>query len=83
MGDGLPCFLSGDVFYEMVVEFEAWQKQEAREAEARKQVRGANAEALVLWKKEDKERVVRNNEVHRKHKEAMAVWDEAHKATWA
>jgi hypothetical protein len=26
MGDGLPCFLLGDVFYEMVVEFEAWQK---------------------------------------------------------
>ena len=37
MGDRLPCFLSGDFFYEMVVEFEAWQKGEAREAEARKQ----------------------------------------------
>jgi hypothetical protein len=37
MGDGLPCCLSGDVFYEMVVEFEAQQKGEAREAEARKQ----------------------------------------------
>jgi len=37
MGDKLPCFLSGDVFYEMVVEFEARQKGEARDAEARKQ----------------------------------------------
>ena len=26
MRDGLPCFLSDDVFYEMVVEFEAWKK---------------------------------------------------------
>jgi hypothetical protein len=83
MGDGLPCFLSGDVFYEMVVEFEAWQKGEAREAEARKQARGATAEALGLWKKEDKERVARNNEVRRNHKEAMAVWEEARKATRA
>lgn len=51
--------------------------------EARKQARGANAEALVMWKKEDKERVARNNEVCCKHKEAMAVWEEAHKATRA
>ncbi|KIM83159.1 hypothetical protein PILCRDRAFT_69879, partial [Piloderma croceum F 1598] len=83
MGDGLPCFLSGDVFYEMVVEFEAWQKREAREAEARKQAQVANAEALVLWKKEDKEKVAKNNEVRRKHKEAMIVWEEAHKAAQA
>jgi len=37
MGHGLPRFLSGNVFYTMVVVFEAQQKQEAREAEARKQ----------------------------------------------
>ena len=83
MGDGLPCFLSGDVFYERVVEFEARQKGEAREAEARKDARGANAEALGLWKKEDKERVARNNEVRRNHKEAIAVWEEARKAARA
>ena len=83
MGDRLPCFLSGDVFYERVVEFEARQKGEAREAEARKDARGANAEALGLWKKEDKKRVARNNEVRRNHKEAMAVWEEARKAAWA
>ena len=77
MGDVLPCFLSGDVFYEMVVEFEAWQKQEAREAEASKQVQGDNAEALGLWKREDRGRVERNNKVCCKHKKAMAVWEEA------
>jgi hypothetical protein len=58
-GAGLPCFLSGDVFYEMVVEFETWQKREAREAEARKQARGANAEALMLCKKEDRQGTMR------------------------
>ena len=36
MGDGLPCVLSGDVFYEMVVEFKAWQKGKASKAEAKK-----------------------------------------------
>ena len=60
MGDGLPCVLSGDVFYEMVVEFKAWQKGKARKAEARNQAWGANVEALGLQKKEDKERVARN-----------------------
>ena len=51
MGDRLPCVLSGEVFYEMVVEFEAQQKGEARGAEARNQAQGANAEALGLWRR--------------------------------
>jgi hypothetical protein len=35
MGDGLPCFLSGDWFYAKVVGFEAWQMRGKSQLESR------------------------------------------------
>lgn len=39
MGDGLPCVLSGDVFYEKVVNFEQQQRREEREKAERREAR--------------------------------------------
>jgi hypothetical protein len=58
MGDGLPCLLSGDWFYEWVVEFEAWQQREEREKEARLEAREERGEALVKWREQQEERKV-------------------------
>jgi len=56
VGDGLPCLLSGDVFYEKVVDAEAGQRQEEREKVARKGLREDRAELLVEWKKQQEVR---------------------------
>jgi hypothetical protein len=58
MGDGLPCLLSGDWFYERVVEFEAWQQREEREKEARLEAREERGEALAKWREQEEERKV-------------------------
>jgi hypothetical protein len=36
VGDGLPCLLSGDIFYERVVDAEVRQRREEREKVARR-----------------------------------------------
>lgn len=56
MGDGLPVLLSGDWFYERVVEFEAWQKKDAREKAARKAAKGERQGAMEEYKKQVEER---------------------------
>ncbi|KAG1823694.1 uncharacterized protein BJ212DRAFT_1476571 [Suillus subaureus] len=58
MGDGLPCFLSGDEFYEKVIEFEHEQKkciaEKMRKEECEKRAKGlAYHTALEKWN-EDK-----------------------------
>ncbi|KIK78186.1 hypothetical protein PAXRUDRAFT_17020 [Paxillus rubicundulus Ve08.2h10] len=49
--DGLPQLLSGDKFYERVVEFTQWQKEKAQEKEVRKERRKATKTTLDEWKK--------------------------------
>lgn len=56
MGDGLPCLLTGDVFYERVVEAEAVQRREAREKQERQEKQGERAEALVEWRRAEEAR---------------------------
>jgi hypothetical protein len=70
MGDGLPCFLSGDSFYEKVVEFEARQRQKERTKEAKKHVR------------EDK-RKKNNKAKSERFQAAVKVWEEERKAAKA
>ncbi|KAH9916456.1 hypothetical protein B0H21DRAFT_703047 [Amylocystis lapponica] len=50
MGDGLPVLLSGDWFFERVVEFEAWQQQEGEEKAARLATREGHRLALEEYR---------------------------------
>lgn len=50
MGDGLPVLLTGDVFYERVVNAEATRGQEARDKGKRQEERLEQTELLVEWK---------------------------------
>src|ERR1700691_962066 len=75
MGDGLPCFLSGDWFYEQVVEFEAWQREDQKKKEDRKLAQEQMAEPIAIWKREDKKQKERNEEQHQRYKEAVAMWE--------
>jgi hypothetical protein len=79
MGDGLPILLSDDVFYEKVVEFEARQRREVQEKEAKKQGRAALAGALLEWKREEEARKIRNNGRREMHQKAVAVWEDEKK----
>ena len=56
LGDGMPCLVTGDDFYERGVEFE--EQQRAREAESlqRKLAREERAKAMGEWKKLEAER---------------------------
>jgi hypothetical protein len=56
MGSGLPCLLSGDGFYEKVIEHEAKQRQEEREKVARQQSREEREEVLIEWRAQQEER---------------------------
>lgn len=52
------CLLSGDWFYEQVVEYEAWQKREESEKAARLESREERTEALERWKAQQEEKKV-------------------------
>ena len=58
MGSGLPCLLSGDWFYERVVEFEAHQREEECKKAARVESREERGEVLTRWKEKQEERKV-------------------------
>jgi hypothetical protein len=75
MGDGLPCLLSGDEFYEKVVEHEAAQRCKERKLEARKKQCEEMAEAITEWKKAETKRKEENMEWHERFQEAVKVWE--------
>ena len=58
IGDRLPCLLSGDIFYECVVDAKVEQRQEEYEKLARRGHREDRAELLVEWKKQQEARKV-------------------------
>jgi hypothetical protein len=53
VGDGLPRRLSGDEFYEQVVEFTDRQKRAEREKAEQKEARVGRAEVMKEWHKAD------------------------------
>lgn len=62
VGDGLPKMLTGDIFYERVVEFTKWQQeQEKQKAERRVDTAGYKLE-LAAWKEKEKVRKIKNKE---------------------
>ena len=77
VGDGLPRLLSGDEFYEQVVEFADWQKRTEREKVERKQTRDGRVEVMKEWHKADEEQK-RQNAVRRlEYKEEKGAWEAA------
>ena len=50
VGDGLPRVLTGDAFYEAVVEFKKVKAAEERDAETKKDARAVYATTLKEWK---------------------------------
>ncbi|PBK71048.1 hypothetical protein ARMSODRAFT_884252 [Armillaria solidipes] len=50
MGDGLPVLLTGDLFYEHVVEFEAEQRRKEWQKAERKAGKADRGKALEEWK---------------------------------
>ncbi|KIK72919.1 hypothetical protein PAXRUDRAFT_106834, partial [Paxillus rubicundulus Ve08.2h10] len=59
--DGLPRLLSGDEFYERVVEFTRWQKEAVAKKETRKVARERLKAANEEWKKSEAERKAENS----------------------
>lgn len=74
MGDGLPQLLSGDEFYERVVEFAKEQECEKVAKESRQQARDSKAEAMKVWKKHEEERKLRNATATLRFREAVEEW---------
>lgn len=56
MGDGLPKLLSGDAFYEKVVEFTRWQQEEASKKAEKGEGRKAYKSAIEEWEKKEADR---------------------------
>lgn len=80
MGDGLPKMLSGDEFFERVVEFTAWQDEEEIRREQKNHIH-------TLWKNAEKEweaerdQIKKENDLHdARNKSAKAKWKRAQAA---
>jgi hypothetical protein len=81
MGDGLPVLLTGDYFYERVVEFETEGRQKEREKEARREAREAKQAEAVKAKEAGEDRRQKNNERRSAWKIEVAEWEKA-KTRW-
>ena len=56
MGDGLPCLLSGDMFFERVVDSDVAHRREEQDKIERLHIREERAVLLVEWKKQQEAR---------------------------
>ncbi|KAF9237892.1 hypothetical protein BU15DRAFT_48263 [Melanogaster broomeanus] len=75
LGDGLPRLLSGDEFFQRVVEFEEAQEKAAVEKMTRGEERKRHSEALATWKKSEEARKVENNAQRAHYHEALQTWN--------
>ncbi|KAH9994152.1 hypothetical protein BJV74DRAFT_832367 [Russula compacta] len=75
MGDGLPRYLTGDDFYQCVVENDKQMVAEEQAQVKCQKVRDKRAEALAVWKQADVSRIKRNNAQRLAHQEALAAWN--------
>ncbi|KAE9384006.1 hypothetical protein BT96DRAFT_1008537 [Gymnopus androsaceus JB14] len=73
--DGLPRLLTGDAFFQHVVEHEMEVKEKENKKEARKTARELQAAELVLWEQEDQKRRERNEAKTHAWKAALVRWE--------
>ncbi|KAH7904160.1 hypothetical protein BJ138DRAFT_1096025 [Hygrophoropsis aurantiaca] len=77
MGDGLPRFLSGDEFYERVVEFEQDQRRVSEEKRTRKEDREKRAGAIAEWKRLEDKRKTENQDRRTRYRATLETWTAA------
>ncbi|KAI0039391.1 hypothetical protein FA95DRAFT_1550697 [Auriscalpium vulgare] len=75
VGDGLPRLLTGDVFFERVVQHEADAKAGKLEKDKMQSARNAYAEALEKWKHTEDQRKAQNKATTAAWREAVVVWE--------
>ncbi|KAI5987137.1 hypothetical protein EDC04DRAFT_2913094 [Pisolithus marmoratus] len=73
MGDGLPRLLTGEAFYNRVVEFEKAAAAEEKESQAK---------ALGAWKAADKERRQRNKAHNEAYRMELKTWKTERELAW-
>lgn len=76
MGNGLPCYLSGDAFYTRVVDHEKAAADEEVAKQARKEGREQRAAVLEEWKKTEEARKKRNRELKGRYQTDLERWKE-------
>ncbi|THU84613.1 hypothetical protein K435DRAFT_687176 [Dendrothele bispora CBS 962.96] len=74
LGDGKAQLLSGDSFFNLVVEDEEKRKEEAAQKEKKKESRMAYAEELQRWEAENEGIKARNAEKKKRFDEAETAW---------
>ena len=82
MGDGLPVMLTGDWFYERVVEFEANMRRKERDKESRKTDREERQKDMEVWNAEEQARKDSNRAKQEAFHQAKAKYM-AEKKQWA
>lgn len=81
VGDGLPRLLSGDDFFERVVEFTKWQREEAAKKAEKQRERESIKGAVEDWKKREEERKKENQARKDRYHKALETWQKA-KTKW-
>jgi hypothetical protein len=79
VGDGLPCVLTGDAFYEAVVEFKKAKVAEERDAETKKDARAVYAAALKEWKEGEAARKAKKEEMLMEYRHTVTCWENVKK----
>ncbi|KAI6012293.1 hypothetical protein PISMIDRAFT_103525, partial [Pisolithus microcarpus 441] len=74
MGDGLPRLLTGEAFYNRVVEFENAAAEEEVQRENQRKQKESQAEALGAWKVADKEWQQCNKACNETYKTELGNW---------
>ncbi|KAF9238112.1 hypothetical protein BU15DRAFT_48011 [Melanogaster broomeanus] len=75
-GDGLPRLLTGDEFYNRVVEHQNACEAEKVAQEDRRKRKDEQSELLTEWRKAETERKKRNNARREAYRGAMRLWKE-------
>lgn len=75
VGDGLPRVLTGDAFYEAVVEFKKAKAAEERDAETKKDARAVYAAALKEWKEGEAARKAEKEDLLMEYRHAVTCWE--------
>lgn len=73
--DGLPRLLTGEAYFQHVVQHEEAMKEKEREKDARKKARESQAAEMVLWEQADQERRERNEERTHAWRDALERWE--------
>jgi hypothetical protein len=75
VGDGLPRVLTGDAFYEAVVEFKKAKAAEERDAETKKDARVVYAATLKEWKEGEAARKAEKEDMMIEYRHTVTCWE--------